>query len=155
LVVNGQEGGTASAPVFLTTGLPITSVSGTTSGAGSTDYYAFYWAGGAFSANTAFSNVLSSGDSFQFSLGLIGSCNTLASATLDGTNSYTGTISEGTLSAGNYCLGIDQTAGSDPGYTMTFATPLSAAPEPAAFLLVGGGLAVLWSIRRQRRARVA
>jgi hypothetical protein len=150
LTLNGEQGGTASAPVFLTTGLPISSVSGTTSGAGSTDYYAFYWAGGAFSASTAFSNVLSSGDVFQFSLGLVGSCNTVASATLNGTDNYTGSISQGNLSAGNYCIGIDQTAGSDPNYALTFQTPLSTAPEPTAFVLVSGGFAVLLAVRRRR-----
>ena len=156
VMVNGQEGGTASAPVFLTTGLPVTSVSGTTSGAGSTDYYAFYWAGGAFSAETTFPDVPSSslGDSFQFSLGVFGSCNTLASVTLDNSNGYTGTISQGNLSASNYCIGIDQTAGSDPGYVTTFVTPLSAAPEPAAFVLVAGGLAALCAVRRLRNSLV-
>lgn len=150
LMINGEQGGPASAPVLLTTGLPVTGVSATTSGSGSTDYYSFYWAGGAFSAGTVISNILSAGDSFQFSLGLLGSCNTLANTTLDGTNNYTGSISQGNLSAGNYCIGIAQTAGLDPNYMITFDTPLSAAPEPAAFLLAGAGLAVLCAVRRVR-----
>jgi len=149
LSVNGEQGGTASAPVFLTTFLPVSSVSGTTSGDGSMDYYSFYWAGGAFSASTDFSNILSSGDMFQFSLGLVGSCNTLASATLNGTNNYTGSISQGNLSPGTYCIGIDQTAGSDPNYVLTFQTPLSSAvPEPGTFVILWGGLAVIAAARR-------
>jgi hypothetical protein len=153
LTVNGEQGGTASAPVFLTTGLPVSSVSGTTSGAGSTDYYSFYWAGGEFSASTAFSNVMSSGDVFQFSLGTVGTCNTLASTTLNGANNYTGSISQGNLSAGSYCIGIDQTAGSDPTYALTFQTPLNSTPEPGTFVLLSGGLAGLAAARRADRRR--
>ena len=117
------------------------------------DYYSFYWAGGAFSANTTFSNIQSSGDSFQFSLGLIGTCNALAIAALDSTNNYTGSISQGNLSAGNYCIGINQTAGSDPNYAMTFDTPLSTSPEPSTFVVVAIGFALLWAVRRKRQSR--
>lgn len=144
-----EEGGTPSAPVFLISASPVAQVAGTIAGAGSEDYYSFYWAGGAFSASAAISGT-TTGDTFQFTAGVAGSCGTLASQPLTSGDSYSATISLPSLAAGNYCIGLDETAGTDPNFAITFATPVTT-PEPSEIILTAAGLAILGLARRRRR----
>lgn len=138
------QGGQTSDPVYV---VNIAQVDGTIAGAGSEDYYSFYWAGGAFSASASLTNT-TAGDTFAFTAGTAGTCNTLSSQTLNSGDSYSGTISLPSLAAGNYCIGLDETAGTDPDFSVTFNAPLTA-PEPSGLILLATGLALICVVRRR------
>jgi hypothetical protein len=123
--LNGFQGGSASSPISLPSGTPVTGVTGTISGTGSEEYYELSWPGGPFSATAAITSTPNSGASYLFSLGVAGSCNSLGSATLNANDSYIGTITSSNLSAGNYCIGIDANDSSDPTFAITFSTPVT------------------------------
>jgi len=123
--LNGVQGGQPAAPVFLFSGSPVASVSGTISGEGSGDYYLFYWPGGAFSATASVTGA-ASGASYLFSEGVVGTCNS-SSVTLNDDDSFSGTISAGNLAAGQYCIGLLANSPNDPTFTLTFNTPVQGA----------------------------
>lgn len=133
------QGGSPSDPVILVNSTPVAQVTGTITG-GQEDYYSFYWGGGAFSASTTITDAGST-DSFVFSAGAVGTCNSVGSTTLNNGDSFTGTVS-GSLAAGSYCIGLDDLSGGDPNFTLTLATPVSA-PEPSSFGLVCAAMLIL------------
>jgi hypothetical protein len=147
--LNGDQGGTTSAPVYLIGGSPVASLSGTISGIGAEDYYTFYWGGGAFSA-TATVTGASSGASYVFSAGVSGSCNSVGNETLNSGDGFSDAISAGNLAAGSYCIGINANSANDPNFSLTFNTPVSAAPEPSAFVLLSAGLGMIGVLRAKR-----
>jgi hypothetical protein len=146
----GLQGGTPSSPVFLV-GPSVGEVTGTISGEGAEDYYAFYWGGGAFSATTSVTGA-SGGASYLFSEGVAGTCNN-SSATLNGGDGFTGTISVPSLAPGEYCIGIDANSPNDPAFSLTFNTPVSGVPEPSAFVLLSLGLGTVGVLRLKARWR--
>ena len=128
-VTENLQGGSPGAPVLIcgqgsvnqgSACTEVAQVAGTITG-GQEDYYSFYWSGGAFSASTTIANALST-DTLVFSAGTVGTCNGIGSATLNSGDSFTGTISQGNLAAGNYCIGLDDVSGGDPNFAITFAT---------------------------------
>jgi hypothetical protein len=154
-------GGTASNPAPLQGSL-VGSVSPTIGGSGSQDYYSFLWAGGAFNVTASINGTTGS-----FSYGSGGNCSNLGNVTLNG-GSFTGTFgNNGTLAAGQYCIGIDATSvGLNPTFGLTFNTPVEgigsgvpAAPEPSTItlLFVGTGFFVgagmISVLRRKKRSR--
>jgi len=147
--LNDFQGGSASSPVFLLGGSPIGEVTGTIGG-GSVDYYVFNWGGGAFSATATVSDT-SSGDSFLFSGGFVGTCDA-ASQTLNSGDGFTGTISVANLAPGQYCIGLADISAPDPNFTLKFNTPIGAAPEPSEVVLLCAGLAMI-AIRGAKRLR--
>jgi hypothetical protein len=151
--LNGFQGGTTAAPVFLLSGSPVAGVAGTISGFGSQDYYGFNWAGGAFSATASITGA-SGAASYLFTEGLGSSlCSGGASQTLNSGNSFTSTISNANLAPGQYCIGINANNANDPNFSLTFTTPVSGAPEPSGFALLFVGLATIGVLRRAKRVR--
>ncbi len=164
LILSSFEGGTASDPASLPAGSLVGSVNGTIGGDGLTDYYSFLWAGGAFNVTASITGTTNDGSSYIFSYGLSGSggCSSLGSATLNSGDSFTGMVgNNSSLAAGQYCIGIDANSVNDPGFTITFDTPVESTvpetPEPStiALLFAGTGLFVctgIMSMLRRRRA---
>ena len=154
--LNGFEGGTAAAPVFLLGGSPVAGVSGTIGGQGAEEYYGFFWAGGAFSATASISGA-SADASYLFTEGLAGSfCSGGASQTLNSGDSFSQTISIGNLAPGQYCIGIDANSANDPNFSLTFNTPVSgvaAGPEPSSFILLSTAFGMGVVARRVKRSR--
>lgn len=164
VTLSNFPGGSSSTPVslcpasFLTlVGYcePVGVVTGTIGGLGSQDYYSFLWGGGAFSATTSITGA-QSGASYLFSEGGAGSCNLLAAATLNSSDTFTSTISMPSLAPGLYCIGIDATSPNDPPFSLTFNTPVVGAqtPEPSVLVLlsigfgmIGAWRAVVWCSR--------
>ena len=69
-------------------------------------------------------------------------------------SSITGTLAQGDLAPGFYCIGIDANDASDPSFSLTFNTPVSGAPEPASFaLLLSAGLGMIGARRLTKRSR--
>ncbi len=128
--VNGLQGGTPAAPVFLLSGSAAASVTGAISGQGAQDYYEFYWGGGTFSASASVTGALNSGASFVFSQGAVSSCNT-QSVTLNAANNFSGVLTSSNLPAGYYCIGLNANSANDPTFTITFSTPV-AGQSPAS-----------------------
>jgi hypothetical protein len=152
--LNGFQGGSTSAPVFLLGGNPIGGVTGTIAGAGAEEFYAFGWGGGAFSATATITGATAPA-SFLFTEGLLsGLCSGGASPqTLNGGDSYSGTISIADLAPGEYCIGLQTNTVSDPGYSLLFNTPVSGVPEPSNLLLLSTGLGMIALARYARRKR--
>ena len=67
----------------------------------------------------------------------------------DSGDSFSGTISNNNLAAGNYCIGIAANNPADPMYSLTFNTPTTAMPEPSTFVMLLGGLGI-GALRRRR-----
>jgi hypothetical protein len=139
-------GGTPSAPASFTGTTPIGSISGTISGLGAQDYYSFYWGGGPFAATASISSA-SALSTYLFSAGTVGSCDSIGTSNLSMSDNWSSLLSSGNLAPGQYCIGLTATSSFDPPFTLTFVTPVSAAPEPNAVTLVAVGLA-LAAIRR-------
>jgi hypothetical protein len=139
-------GGSASDPVFLPSQEPVGEVTGAIGKFGSEQYYAFSWKGGLFSASSSISGP-NLGASYLFSMGSTSGCAGIGSTTLNGANSYTGTIYVPNLAAANYCIGITATDPADPPFTLTFNTPVNTTPEPSFFGLITATL-VLFVLRR-------
>jgi len=150
--LNGYQGGPAAAPVFLLSGSPVAAVSGSIGGAGAQEFYSFFWGGGPFSASASITGA-SSPTSYTFTAGPVGSfCGGGASQLLNSGDSFAGTIAISSLPAGQYCIGIETNSLADPGYSLTFNTPVSGVPEPGGLALIPGGLAIIFALRRARRA---
>lgn len=151
--LNGLQGGTTAAPVFLLGGSPVAGLTGTIGGLGAEEYYGFYWAGGAFSATASITGA-SSTASYLFTDGLAGSsCSGGASETLNSGDSFTSTIASANLAPGQYCIGIDANSANDPNFSLTFNTPVSGVPEPSGFVLLSVGLGMIGVLRLARRGR--
>jgi hypothetical protein len=151
--LNGFQGGTTSAPVFLVSGSPVAGLTGTIGGQGSEDYYEFYWGGGAFSATASITGA-STTASYLFTEGLAGSfCSGGASQTLNNGDSFTSTIASANLAPGQYCIGIDANSANDPNFSLTFNTPVSGVPEPSGFVLLSAGLGSIGVLRYTKRGR--
>jgi hypothetical protein len=144
------QGGTTFAPVALTQSL-IGGVNGLIGGLGTEDYYGFYWFGGAFSASATIGGTPNAGASYLFSEGAPGSCDSGGTATLNGGDSFTGTIADSNLAAGFYCIGIDANNSNDPPFAITFNTPVSGVPEPSTFALFSTALALIGARRLASR----
>jgi len=150
--LNGFQGGTTAAPVFLLGGSPVAKVTGTISGLGAEEYYGFYWNGGAFSATASIMGASGAG-SYLFTEGPAASfCGGGASQTLNSGDSFMSTIAIGILAPGQYCIGIDADNANDPNFALTFNTPLSSGPEPSGFALISVGLGV-GVLRHAKRGR--
>jgi hypothetical protein len=147
--LNGLQGGSSSAPVFLLGGSPIAGVSGSIGGQGAEEYYGFYWAGGAFSATAS---IATSDGSYLFTEGNAGSfCSGGASETLNSGDSFTNTIAIANLAPGQYCIGIENNGIPDPGFAMTFNTPVSGVvPEPSSLIPLSLALGIIGFIRRAK-----
>ncbi|MGD0297804.1 MAG: hypothetical protein ABSE86_11865 [Bryobacteraceae bacterium] len=147
------QGGQPTTPILLPNGQPVGGVIGTIGGSGSQAYYLFNWAGGAFSATASISGTPNAGASYLFSEGgyAAGSCGSSGTATLSGSDSFTGTIAIANLPAGQYCVGINANNPNDPTFALIFNTPVTSTPEPTglAFLL-SIGLGVLGVVRLHR-----
>jgi len=137
--------------VFLLGANPIGGVTGTISSQSPLDYYYFNWGGGAFSASASISGA-PTGASYLFSMGAVGTCNSLASEALSGPG-FSGNISFADLGAGQYCLGLDANNPLDPMYSLTFNTPIAPTPEPSGLGLLSAGLVMIGLVRHARRAR--
>jgi hypothetical protein len=144
------QGGPASAPVALISAAPIGSVHGVIGGLSSQDYYSFVWAGGAFNSTASIMGA-NTGASYLFSEGVLGSCSNGTNTTLDGSDSFTGTIAIPNLAPGAYCIGITATSPNDPAFVLTFVTPVQGAPEPSTFILLSVGLATIGLFLRGNR----
>lgn len=142
------QGGTTSAHVFLA-GTPVGGLTGTISGEGAQSYYSFYWNGGAFSASADVIDA-PSGASYLYSLGAPGTCNAL-SATLNGGDGFSGTISTPNLAAGQYCIGLDANSSNDPTFSLIFNTPVGGAPEPSTLFLLSAGIGLVTARRLAKR----
>jgi hypothetical protein len=151
--LNGFQGGTASAPVFLLGGSPVAGVSGSISGLGAEEYYGFYWGGGAFTASADITGA-AAGAAYLFSEGSAGSfCGGGPSETLNSTNSFTNTIAIANLAPGQYCIGLLATSAADPGFALTFNTPVSGVvPEPSGLAPLSIALVMIGVLRRKIRA---
>jgi hypothetical protein len=147
--LNGFQGGTASAPVFLLGGSPVAGVSGSIGGLGAEEYYGFYWGGGAFSATAS---VATSAGSYLFTEGNAGSfCSGGASETLNNLDGFTDTIAIANLAPGQYCIGIENNGVVDPGFAMTFNAPVSGVvPEPSSLIPLSLALGIIGFIRRAK-----
>jgi hypothetical protein len=152
--LNGFQGGPSSMPVYLLSGPPVADVTGTIGGQGSQDYYWFQWPGGAFSATGGITGA-SAGASYLFSEGGAGSCSSGGTATLNSSDSFSGTISFANLAPGQYCIGIDANNLNDPSFSLTFNTPVEgvATPEPSTLLLLSVGLGTACVVRLRKRSR--
>jgi hypothetical protein len=139
-----------SSPYFAATGVnsqgswTVASIVGTIGGYTTFDDYNFLWAGGAFSATAAVTGA-NTGASYLFSEGALGTCSGGGSATLNGGDSFAGTIAIANLAAGQYCIGLDANNLNDPTVTLTFNTPVEGVgqatltPEPSTFALLSLG----------------
>lgn len=155
---NSLQGGSSSSPTLLfsgqSTSSPVSEITGTIGGSGTEQYYEFYWGGGAFTADLSISGA-NSGASYLFSEGVAGTCSSGGTATLDSADSFTGSIAIASQAAGDYCIGVDANNSSDPGFTLTFTTPVSsfASPEPSSFILFPAGLGMIGFLRYARGKR--
>jgi hypothetical protein len=152
-ILVGFQGGASSAPVPLPGGQTVTEITGTIGGLQSQDYYTFLWAGGAFSATASIAGTPDAGSSYLFSEGISGGCSGGATASLSSSDSFTSTIAVANLPAGQYCIGIDTLASSDPYFVLNFNTPVSDAPEPSSIVFLCVGLGILGALRFTRRER--
>ncbi|HYL75673.1 MAG TPA: hypothetical protein VEU96_15775 [Bryobacteraceae bacterium] len=157
-ILNGFQGGPSSAPVPLTSPGPVAVVTGSLTAEALQDYYDFQWLSGAFSVTANVSDA-PSGASYAFSVGVAGTCSSAGSATLNGADSFTGTIAISNLPPGQYCIGINTNNTSDPPFQISFNTPVtsssasSAVPEPSGLVLLSIGLLLIsWRLlARQSR----
>ena len=142
------QGGGHTTPIFIPNSLSGSGgIYGTIGPSGSQAYYEFDWGGGAFSATASVNGVVNAGASYLFSESVY-AANTCGSAaastTLNSSNVFSGSISNGNLAAGQYCVGIDANNSADPGIVLTFSTPVNGtAPEPSTFVLLAAGLGMI------------
>lgn len=150
--LNGFQGGTNTAPVFLLGGSPVAAVTGSIGGQGAEEYYGFYWGGGAFSASADITGA--SGGSYLFTEGSAGSfCSGGASQTLNIGDTFTNTIAIANLAPGQYCIGIETSSLTDPGFAMTFNTPVSGVPEPSVLIPLSVAFGMIGLLRHAKLRR--
>jgi hypothetical protein len=137
------QGGPGTSPTLLDVPL-VAVVTGTIGAQGTEDYYTFLWGGGPFSATGSITGPTNNGASYSFSEG--DTCGS-GGATLDGTDSFTATITIPNLAAGQYCIGIDANNVNDPTFAINFNTPVGGVPEPSAFVLLAAGLGIIGLLR--------
>ena len=134
----------------------VAEITGSLSAEATQDYYDFQWLAGAFSVTATVPDG-ASGASYQFSVGVAGTCTSGGTATLDSSDSFTGTIAISNLAAGQYCIGINTTSMVDPSFALIFNTPVSgistqsSAPEPSGFALLSIGSLMIGLRRRAAR----
>jgi hypothetical protein len=147
------QGGPSTTPTEFNVPL-VAAVTGTIGGQGSTDYYAFDWAGGAFNATGSITGPTNPGASYLFSVGTTGNCSGNGSATLTSSDSFSSTIAIGNLASGQYCIGLVANNPNDPAFTLTFNTPVqgTTTPEPSSSMLLAIGLGVIGVFRIERRS---
>jgi hypothetical protein len=150
--LNGFQGGTSSAPVFLIGGVPITAVSGTIGGNGSQEYYSFLWGGGALNIGASVMGAPGTA-SYLLTGGGSNSCSNLGSQSLNSINNFSNTLSLPSLAPGQYCIGLNASDMADPNFALTFSTPVSGAPEPTTFVLLSFGMATICVLRRTHHRR--
>lgn len=150
--VNGFQGGTSSAPVFLIGGVPITAVSGTIGGDGSQEYYSFLWGGGSLSIGASVTGAPGTA-SYLLTGGGSNNCSNLGSQSLNSSNNFSNTLSLASLAPGQYCIGLSASDLADPNFELTFSTPVSAVPEPTTFVLLSFGMATISVLRRTHNSR--
>jgi hypothetical protein len=146
------QGGQPTTPILFPNGQAVGGVIGTIGGSGSQAYYLFDWAGGAFSATASISGTPNIGASYLFSEGdySAGSCGSSGTATLNGSNSFTGTIAAN-LAPGQYCVGIAANNPNDPAFALIFNTPVGVVPEPSGLVfLLSIGLGLISVLRRHQ-----
>lgn len=145
------QGGFSSTPVPLPNGQPVGYVTGTIGGLGSEDYYTFLWAGGAFNTTASITGA-NTGASYLFSEGVAGTCSGGGTATLNSSDSFSGTIAIASLASGTYCIGIDANNSNDPAFALVFNTPVegTVTPEPSTVLLLTVGLGIISVLRLKR-----
>ncbi|MGD0297805.1 MAG: hypothetical protein ABSE86_11870 [Bryobacteraceae bacterium] len=149
------QGGNSSDATLLPSGEPVAQVTGTIGAQGSEDFYSFLWAGGLFSATASMTNPPSAG-SYLFSEGIAGSCNSGGTQTLNSGDNFTSTIAIADLPAGQYCIGIAATSPNDPGFALTFNTPVTGTgtPEPSGLVfMLSIGLGMMGVVRLVKRGR--
>jgi hypothetical protein len=156
-IFNSVQGGPPSTPTSLNSPGLVAEITGSLTAEAQQDYYDFQWQSGAFSVTASVPDA-PSGASYSFSVGAAGTCGSEeGSATLNGADSFTGTIAVANLAAGQYCIGIDTTSTMDPAFALIFNTPVtsnsapSSVPEPSGFVLLSIGLLVIsWRLLARR-----
>lgn len=157
-ILNGFQGGPSSAPTPLPSGGPVAEITGSLSDEALQDYYDFQWLSGAFSVTASVPDA-PSGASYAFSVGVDGTCTSGGTATLNSSDSFTGTIAIANLASGQYCIGINTNSTMDPAFALIFNTPVtsssapSSVPEPSGFVLLSSGLLVISRRLLARRSR--
>jgi hypothetical protein len=148
------QGGQLTTPILIPNAQPVGGVYGTIGGSGSEAYYLFNWAGGTFVATASINGSPNTGASYLFSENnYAGSCTSSGpTATLNSGDVFTGTIAIANLPAGQYCVGIDANNSNDPGFALTFNTPVNAAPEPSTLVLLSAGLGIAVLYRKSKGA---
>jgi hypothetical protein len=144
-ILNDFQGGSSSAPTSLNSPGLVAEITGSLTAEALQDYYDFQWLSGAFSVTATVPDA-PSGASYGFSVGAAGTCGSEeGSATLNSSDSFTGTIAIANLAAGQYCVGINTSSSIDPTFALTFNTPVngsstqSGVPEPSGFVLLSIG----------------
>ncbi len=154
-VISDLAGGPKDAPRILPAG-HIGSITNAISGgaAPSAQYYSFLWGGGDFSTIASITGANPQAD-FHYQLLDAVTHDLLLDLGLDASNGFSRLMRVNGLSKGLYELGLYTDSPYDPQFTITFNSPvLSAAPEPAVWLmmLLGFGLCGVTLRRRARRA---
>ena len=144
-IFDQTQGGPPSAPTSLNSPGLVAEITGSLTAEALQDYYDFQWLSGAFSVTATVPDA-PSGASYGFSVGAAGTCGSEeGSATLNSSDSFTGTIAIANLAAGQYCVGIATNNSIDPAFALTFNIPVtsssmpSSVPEPSGFVLLSIG----------------
>ena len=159
-ILNDEQGGPPAAPTSLNSPGLIAEITGSLTAEAQQDYYDFQWLSGAFSVTASVPDA-ATGASYAFSVGVDGTCTSAGTATLDGTDSFTGTITVANLAAGQYCIGISTNSTMDPAFALVFNTPVTSAsgpssvPEPSSLVLLSIGLLSMSGRLLTRRGRSA
>jgi PEP-CTERM motif len=130
--------------------IPVSAISGGIGdGFPDSDFYSFYWNGGAFAVSVGVpdASILTSPPSYLFELCNGTTCNDILQQTVaDAGNDWASALS-GELAAGYYTVGIiEQASAEDPSFVFRFETPLSQianVPEPSTWALMLIGFAGL------------
>jgi hypothetical protein len=147
------QGGTPEDPVLLPVVGQIGQLDGTIGGLGSTDFYEFFWSGGAFQATMSVTGADPLAI-YQFELlDVFG--NLIDSIALDQADDFMATLGD-TLARGLFEIGIVTTDAADPAYVLQFDTPVLGVsrglPEPPTGALAGLGLALIALVTPRRRS---
>lgn len=149
------HGGSRDNPTPLPIGsTPIGAVSGEIGQAPSSQFYEFFWNGGAFEASVEV-EPSDPRESFLFELvamsldGIAGEV--IQSLPFDSLSDFAATITHYGLAAGRYGIGLVATSPFDPPFTISFDTPVQGVvDEPASLALVVSLLLIGAAVRRPR-----